>query len=137
MLALLLQQNLPGGNSEPTDIALSNSTVYTTGGLNAVVGTLSAVDPDAGDTFTFALVAGTGDTDNASFNVSGSSLRCSDPSALGVSTRSVRIGVTDSASNTREEAFTIAVVIADNNIRAIIRSITQDVSREITQRIVN
>jgi hypothetical protein len=39
------------------------------------VATLSATDADAGDTFTYTLVNGTGSTDNASFTISGNSLR--------------------------------------------------------------
>ncbi len=38
------------------------------------VGGLSSTDVDSGDTFTYTLVSGTGDTDNASFNVSGANL---------------------------------------------------------------
>lgn len=101
-------------NAAPTDIAISGSTVYTTAGVNAPVGTLSVTDPDASDTATYTLVAGTGDTDNASFNISGSTLRANDPSALGASSRSVRIRATDSAANTREEAFTITVALPAN-----------------------
>lgn len=97
-------------NTAPTDISLSNDSVLTTAGLNAVVGTLSATDSDAGDTHTFALVVGTGDTNNTSFNVSGASLRCGDPSALTPGAYSVRVQATDSATNTYAEAFTIDVV---------------------------
>ena len=39
------------------------------------VGTFSTTDPDAGDTHTYTLVAGTGDTDNASFQISGGQLQ--------------------------------------------------------------
>ena len=35
------------------------------------VGTLTATDPDAGDTHTYALVAGDGDTGNAAFAIVG------------------------------------------------------------------
>lgn len=101
-------------NAAPTDISLSGSTVYTTAGVNAPVGTLSVTDPDAGDTATFTRVAGTGDTDNASFDITGNTLTCNDPSALGASSRSVRIRATDSAANTREEAFTITVALPAN-----------------------
>lgn len=106
--------NSSTANDAPTDISLSGSTVYTNAGTDAPVGTLSVTDPDAGDTATFTLVAGTGDTDNASFNISGSTLRANDPSALGASSRSVRIRATDSAANTREEAFTITVALPAN-----------------------
>lgn len=97
-------------NSAPTDIALSNSSVLTTGGLNAVVGTLSSTDPDPADTHAYTLVAGVGDTDNASFSISGASLRCDDPETLGSGSYSVRIQSEDSDANTRQEAFTINVV---------------------------
>lgn len=119
-------------NSTPSDLLLSNTTVYTTGGLNATVGTLSAVDADAGETFSYTLVAGTGDTDNASFNIDGARLRCNDPNALGVSTRSVRIRVTDSAANTREEAFSISVAVGGIAITsAVTSSCTSSVSGSI------
>ena len=41
-------------------------------GADAVVGTLSTTDPDAGNTFTYTLVSGTGSTDNGAFNISAS-----------------------------------------------------------------
>lgn len=96
-------------NTTPTDLILSNSTVLTTAGLNAVVGTLSTTDPDPGDTFTYSLVAGTGDTDNASFNISGSNVRCDDPSGLTPGEYFVRIQTSDGVG-ARAEAFTIQVV---------------------------
>jgi hypothetical protein len=52
-------------NDNPTAAALSNSSIVENAGANAVVGTLSTTDPDAGDTFTYTLVSGTGSTDNA------------------------------------------------------------------------
>lgn len=121
-------------NSTPTDIALSRSTVSVTGGINATVGTLSATDADAGEAFTYTLVAGVGDTDNASFNISGASLRCADPSALGVSARSVRIRVTDSAANTREEAFTINVIesIVHGLTRPLVKPLVRGLVRPLT-----
>src|SRR5262249_53135763 len=56
-------------NEAPTDIALSSSSIKENAGANAVVGTLSGTDPDAGDALTFSLPAGLGD--NAAFNLSG------------------------------------------------------------------
>jgi len=98
------------GPAAPTDILLSNSSCYTTEGVNAFVGTLSSVDVDPGDTFTYTLVAGAGSTNNASFNISGANLRCNDPSVLGAGTYSVRIRTTDSFSLTFEKPFTITVL---------------------------
>jgi subtilisin family serine protease len=64
-------------NVAPTDVALSNSSVAENQPVNTTVGTLSTTDPDLGDTFTYSLVSGTGDTDNASFNIASGVLRTS------------------------------------------------------------
>ena len=58
-------------NSAPTDIALSPSSVAENQPSGTTVGTLSTTDPDAGNTFTYTLVSGTGSTDNASFTIVG------------------------------------------------------------------
>lgn len=115
-------------NGAPTDISISSTSVLVTGGANTVVGALGATDPDAGDTFTFTLVAGTGSTNNASFNISGSSLRANNPSLLGVGTYSVRVRATDSAANTFEEAITITVI---STTRFIVCAPIQDTIGEI------
>lgn len=99
-------------NVAPTDISLSISTIAEDAGLNTTVGQLSATDADYGDTHTFTLVAGTGDTNNASFTISGTSLICPDPATLGDGTYSVRVRATDSAANTFDKAFTITVTAA-------------------------
>ena len=104
--------NVQDVNESPTDISLSSTNVSEAGGLNAVVGTLGTTDPDSGDSHTYTLVAGTGDTDNASFNISGSSLRCNDPATLGVGSYSVRIQTDDGVSTPFTKAFTINVVAA-------------------------
>ena len=96
-------------NQAPTDIALSNNTVPVTGGLNAAVGTLSATDADYGETFAFTLVAGTGSTNNASFSISGTTLRCNDPEALGVGSYSVRVQVADGSGGVYAKAFTLSL----------------------------
>ncbi len=101
----------PGGsNSDPTDIALSSTTVNQSGGVNATVGTLSTTDADGGDTHTYSLVAGTGDGDNASFNISGSNLRADDASSLPPGNYSVRIQTADGNGGTYQESFTVTVV---------------------------
>ncbi|MFM6132881.1 MAG: hypothetical protein ACKPCP_01695, partial [Sphaerospermopsis kisseleviana] len=51
-------------NETPTDLALSATTVNENVGSNTVIGTFSSTDPDGGNTFTYSLVAGIGDTDN-------------------------------------------------------------------------
>jgi hypothetical protein len=104
-----LESEPPPVNNPPTDILLSNNVVPTNAGTNAIVGTFSSVDADIGDTFTYSLVAGTGSTDNASFNISGANLRCNDPNALGAGTYSIRAQTSD-GTDTFAKPFTILVV---------------------------
>ncbi len=97
-------------NETPTDISLSASSINENVVANSTVGTLSSTDPDAGNTFTYTLVVGTGDTDNASFNISGSSLRITNsPDFETKSSFSVRVRTTDQGSLTYEEAFTVTI----------------------------
>lgn len=110
-------------NNAPTDIELSKSTVRVDAGLNGVVGILTATDPDAGDTITFSLVAGAGSTNNASFNISGSTLRCNDPLTLGVGAYSIRIRATDAGALTYEEVFEVTVTaVPVTSGRGVVRS---------------
>ena len=97
-------------NNPPTDIALTAATVNQSAGANAVVGTLNSTDADSGNTHTYSLVAGAGDTNNASFNISGTSLRLTTPTSLAGGTYSVRIRTTDNAGGTFDKGFTITVV---------------------------
>ena len=97
-------------NQRPTDITLSSLDVNQSGSTDAVVGTLSSIDTDAADSHSYSLVAGTGDTDNGSFNIAGDQLRANDAGALVAGTYSVRIQTQDSAGGTYSESFTITVV---------------------------
>ena len=95
----------------PTDIALSNASVDENQPIGSAVGALSATDPDPGDTHTFALVAGTGDDDNASFQIDGTTLETNAVFNFEAkSSYSIRVRVTDSDSQTFEEQFTISIV---------------------------
>ena len=102
--------NVTNVNETPTDISLSNNTVAENAGANATVGTLSSTDPDAGNTFTYTLVAGTGSTGNGAFNISGSTLRATSSLDFeGQSSYSVRIRTTDQGGLFFEKVFTISV----------------------------
>ncbi|GEM_PF-5383852 len=91
----------------PTDIVLSSTSIGSNYVAPANLATLSAVDLDPGETFTFALASGAGDTDNASFSITGNQLSIIDQ--LPVGNYSIRIGVTDSTSEYFEKAVTITV----------------------------
>ena len=97
-------------NNAPTNIALSATSINENVAANTTVGTLSTTDPDAGNTFTHSLVAGTGSTDNASFNISGSSLRITNsPDFETKSSYSVRVRTTDQGGLYFEKVFIITV----------------------------
>src|SRR5262249_90011 len=59
----------------PTDVLLSNASVAEGLPVGTTVGTPSATDRDPRDRHVFALVAGAGATDNASFRIAGSTLQ--------------------------------------------------------------
>ncbi|MBO6662228.1 Calx-beta domain-containing protein [Roseivirga sp.] len=95
-------------NNAPTDIALTSTSINQSAtGVNVTVGTLSTTDADGGDTHTYSLVSGSGSTDNASFNISGTTLRTG--SALAAGTYDIRINTNDGTDDYAEE-FTITVV---------------------------
>ncbi|MBD2701643.1 cadherin domain-containing protein [Spirosoma sp. BT702] len=67
-------------NYPPTDISLSGTTVVENQAINTTVGSFSTTDQSIGQqnqTFSYALVSGTGSTNNALFNISGNTLRTS------------------------------------------------------------
>ena len=93
-------------NSPPTDITLSNTAIAEDSHVGAVVGALAAVDPDTGDTFTFALV----DDAGGAFAVSGANLVLA--KAVDYETaqsHTVTVQVTNSAGNSFEKDLTIGV----------------------------
>jgi mRNA-degrading endonuclease HigB of HigAB toxin-antitoxin module len=105
---------ITNSNNAPTDISLSSSSIAENQPVNTVVGTLSTTDPDAGDSFTYTLVSGTGSTDNASFNISGNQLRATASLNFEIkSSYSVRVRSTDAAAAFFEKAFTITVTNAN------------------------
>lgn len=96
--------------STPTDITLSANRVVDQASMGTAIGTLSAVDADAGDTFTFTLVSGTGSSGNARFTILGSTLQVQTAPAISDSNYSIRVRVTDAAGHFFEKAFTVLVM---------------------------
>jgi len=97
-------------NSAPTDISLTAPAVQENAAIGTTVGTLSAVDADSGDAHTFTLVAGAGDSDNASFAIQDSALVTAavfDYEAR--SAYSVRVQASDGHGGTYAKAFAIDV----------------------------
>ena len=116
-------------NREPTEIALSATTVAENNAANATVGTLTATDPDAGSTHTFTLVSGTDSTDNAAFNLSGNSLRLTGSADFETkSSYSVRVRATDAGGLFFEKAF--AITVTDVNEAPTITAIADQTTLE-------
>ena len=92
-------------NEPPSNVLLSNTNVLETAAMGAVVGTLSSVDPDAGDSHTYAITGG-----GAGFAIVGNELRVA--AALDHETAAshpITIRATDAAGASVERAFTITV----------------------------
>ncbi len=98
------------GECHPTDITLSSDTVPENQPAGSAIGTLTTTGGDAGDTHTYSLVTGTGDTDNPSFTIVGDQLKT--VAAFDYETKSsysIRVRSTNQASLFAEKAFTITV----------------------------
>jgi hypothetical protein len=67
--------NLNNLNEPPTGVTLTPSSVNEGIPIGAVVGQLAGLDPDSGDTVTFALTDGINARDNARFEIVGTQLR--------------------------------------------------------------
>jgi len=97
-------------SSPPTDLGLSSTSLAENNVPGATIGIFSTVDPDAGDSFTYSLVAGTGSADNASFTINGTKLLAAAPFNYETkSSYSIRIRSTDQGGRFTEKAFTIRV----------------------------
>ena len=91
------------------------------------MGTLTAIDPDLGDTHTFSLVAGAGDTDNGLFQVVGTQLQTS--AVFNYETTnsySIRIQTTDNGGLTRTHMPILGSPVIDAGDNAFVGGLTTD-----------
>ncbi|MEA2183555.1 MAG: hypothetical protein QOF69_2740, partial [Solirubrobacteraceae bacterium] len=120
----------------PTDIALTNTSVDENQPSGTTVGTLSSIDPDAGDSHTYSLVAGTGSADNGSFQINGTSLESNASfNYEAKSSYSIRVRSDDGHGGTFEKQFTISVADLNDAPTAdakTITGVTEDVAKAIT-----
>ena len=114
---------LASNNSPVTDIFLSNDSISTANGTGALVGMLSSEDASIGNTHRYSLVSGTGDTDNASFQISGTGsnaeLQVGAGGALAAGAYAVRIQSDDQQDSTFHQTFVINSVSANNVVPVI------------------
>ena len=105
-----LTVNVTNENDAPGSLELEGDSVAENADFGTVVGTLSAIDPDAGDELTFELVAGAGSTDNASFSIEGNSLQTAAIFDFETkSSYSVRVRAFDGTNASVEAVFNISV----------------------------
>jgi hypothetical protein len=97
-------------NSPPSDISLDANRVIENRPAGQLVGAFESVDLNTLDTHTYSLIAGSGDTDNASFTISGNRLETAvsfDFEAK--SNYSIRVQSNDGNGGSYAETFTITV----------------------------
>lgn len=96
--------------NEPSDIVLSMASVDENQASGTVVGILSTIDSDVGDTFTYSLVSGLGDTDNGSFTIQDDELLTNE--VFDYETRNIydiRVKTVDSFGSAYEESLQINI----------------------------
>ncbi len=127
-------------NEVSTEISLSPQSIAENSPANTVVGVLSSLDPDAGDTFVYSLVAGLGSTDNAAFTITGNQLSLSNIADFETkSTYDIRVRSTDSGNLSIERTFSVTVldinespVINNNNLSLSATNIIEGQSASLT-----
>ena len=98
-------------NETPLALNLSDTLVYEDAPVGSYVGSFDATDPDYFDNFSFRLVAGEGDIDNAKFRIDGNDLYTK--TLLDFEKRgelSIRVEVTDQGNASLTQVFKISVL---------------------------
>ncbi len=102
----------------PASMSLSEDSLYTDLLTGSFAGLLKTLDGNPDDTFTYALVAGTGSTNNGFFTVSGNQLIAAHDFAGDLNqTISIRVSVTDSAGNSIEQVLTHPVTARPPHVK--------------------
>ena len=97
-------------NDPPSDIGLSNRSIAEDKPSGSLVGSLSTIDPDGSDVFTYTLVPGNGALDNASFAIAGSQLLTNTSLNFELKLNySIRVQSRDSGGITIQKVFVVDV----------------------------
>ena len=111
MLEQVFIINIADVNEIPTDISLSNTSITENQSVGSVVGSFNTTDPDIGDVFTYNLVTGEGDVDNASFTIDGDVLKTSAVFDYETKTSyNIRIQIDDGRGGIFQKSFTINII---------------------------
>jgi VCBS repeat-containing protein/predicted outer membrane repeat protein len=102
-------------NESPTGLLLSKDQVPEHSAADTLVGLFTTTDPDADNTFTYALVSGEGSDDNRFFAIAGNQLKTT--AAFDFETQSsysIRVRTTDQGGLPLERQFTITATDVDD-----------------------
>jgi len=94
----------------PTAIAFPSNTLLSGTPVGTEIANFTTEDPNSADAHNYQLISGTGDTDNASFSITGSTLKVAAPLPGLGSTLSFRVRSTDLSSLSLEQTFSLTVV---------------------------
>ena len=104
-------------NVVPTAIELTSTSIAEGNAIGELVCELSSEDANVKSTFTYSIVAGDGDTDNASFSISGNQLKAAEVFDFETkSSYSVRVQTDDGRGGVYAEAFTITITDTNESI---------------------
>ncbi len=112
-------------NDAPTGLTLDNATFTEHQPIGTLVGTLGITDEDQGDSHTFTLVSGTGDSSNALFTIAGNLLRTNADFDFDLQeTHSIRVRATDLGGLYTEKKFTLTILDANQKPTDLLLSST-------------
>ncbi|MEQ6118714.1 S8 family serine peptidase [Reichenbachiella sp. MALMAid0571] len=101
-------------NENPTNVTLSNNTILETEPVGTAIGSFATDDPDENDIHIYYMVAGSGDSDNASFSISEAQLLSKESFDYETqSNYSIRIRSDDGNGGSIEEVFVISITDVD------------------------
>ncbi|MDD3302152.1 MAG: cadherin repeat domain-containing protein, partial [Candidatus Gracilibacteria bacterium] len=107
-------------NEQPTDVSLDNNSIYENMGTGTIVGALSTIDQDTGDTYTYTLVSGTGSDDNSSFSINGANIIADFSADYETKTSyTVRVRSTDNGGLYTEKEFIINIIDVNEGVSNI------------------
>jgi hypothetical protein len=97
-------------NEDPEDISLSTTSLDENLPAGTNIGSLSSTDPDAGDSHSYTLVSGTGDTDNGMFSINTGQLQNVIPFNFELQNSfNIRLRTTDLGGLIFEKSFNITI----------------------------
>ncbi|MGI9458368.1 MAG: FG-GAP-like repeat-containing protein, partial [Pirellulales bacterium] len=95
-------------HNKPTDIALATANINENASVGTQAGTFSTTDPNAGNTFTYSLVPGTGSENNNNFEIVGNTLKTK-TTFTAAGSKSIRVRTSDQDGLSFEKVFAVTV----------------------------